>query len=62
MAESPSIATVVSTMLRHDLVSTLFGDLNLIGHPYINTFLMFLIFYTHECQPLLHVVRPSTLA
>ena len=27
MAESPSIATVVSAMLRCDLVSILFGDL-----------------------------------
>ena len=27
MAESPSIAMVVSAMLRHDLVSTLSGDL-----------------------------------
>ena len=27
MAESPSIATIVSAMLRCDLVSILFGDL-----------------------------------
>ena len=48
MAESLSIATVVSAMLRCDLVSILFGDFDLMGHPYINTFLKFLIFYIHS--------------
>ena len=38
MAESPSIATVVSAMLRCDLVSILFGDLTQSA-----TFLMVLI-------------------
>ena len=61
MAESPSIATVVSAVLRCDLVSIYFLVIRL-DQPslYINTFLMFLIFYNTELEiGTVHKIRPS---